>query len=54
MLLVGRALFQLVFLNKFVTLCMGGLWYVEVTHFFVFCVFESVDFFLCFKYYFVL
>jgi hypothetical protein len=31
-LLVRKAMFMLVCLNGLVNLCMGGLWYVDVTH----------------------
>ena len=33
--LVRKAIFKLVFLNKLVTQCMSGLRYVKVTHFVV-------------------
>ena len=31
MLIVRKAIFKFVFLNKFVTLCMSGLWYILTT-----------------------
>ena len=31
--LIRKAIFKLIFLNKLVTQCMSGLWYVKVTHF---------------------
>jgi hypothetical protein len=40
-LLVRKSMFMLVHLNRLVTLCTSGLWYVNVTHVFR-CVFVKV------------
>ena len=54
MLIVRKAIFKLVFFNKLVSLCMSGMWYVKMSHFFVvfvwvwllfFCVLSIIFFF---------
>jgi hypothetical protein len=47
LLVVWKALFNLVYLNKLMPLCISGLWYVKVTHFFFCFVSVCVTFVCC-------